>query len=179
MLLGISRLGACVRIVALQGIALGILPLVLEHEGLDIRLILFAAILVILKGGVFPWLLNRTLRDVKVQREIEPFVGYGFSILFGPAALGLCMWLSSRLAIPESTLGTKIISAAFFTMMTGLFLIITRKKASRRCWIPGARKRHFRFRRIAGAKTAADCGIGNFAGCFYGGICDGYCNVPY
>jgi hydrogenase-4 component E len=129
MLLGISRLGACVRVVALQGIALGILPLALEHGGLDVRLILFAAILVILKGGVFPWLLNRMLRDVKIQREIEPFVGYGFSILFGPAALGVCMWLSARLEIPDSAVATKIISAAFFTMMTGLFLIITRKKA--------------------------------------------------
>jgi hydrogenase-4 component E len=129
MLLGISRLGASVRIMAFQGIALGILPLALEREGLGIRLILFAAILIILKGIVFPWLLNRVLRDVKIQREIEPFVGYGFSVLFGPAALGSCMWFSSRLAFPESVAGTGIISAAFFTIMTGLFLIITRKKA--------------------------------------------------
>jgi hydrogenase-4 component E len=78
MLLGISRLGACVRIVALQGIALGILPLALDREGLSLHLILFSITLVILKGAGFPWLLNRVLRDVKAQREMEPFVGYGF-----------------------------------------------------------------------------------------------------
>jgi hydrogenase-4 component E len=39
------------------------------------------------------------------------------------------MWFSSRLAIPEATAGKGVIAAAFFTIMTGLFLIITRKKA--------------------------------------------------
>jgi hypothetical protein len=30
MLLGLSRLGACIRIVALQGVALGFLPIILS-----------------------------------------------------------------------------------------------------------------------------------------------------
>ena len=129
MLLGISRLGACVRIAAFQGIALGTLPLILDSEGPGIHLILFAGTLMTLKGVVFPILLNRALRDVKVQREIEPFVGYGFSLLFGPAALATSIWISSHLAMPAVLIRKEVISVAFFTIMTGLFLIISRKKA--------------------------------------------------
>lgn len=129
LLLGTSRLGACIRVAAVQGGALGILLLVLEAEHLSLRLVIVAVLMIILKCGVFPHLLHRTLRDLKVQREIEPFVGYGVSILFGPAALAMCIWLSMRLQLPHVAASSLVVSTAFFTIATGLFIIATRKKA--------------------------------------------------
>jgi hydrogenase-4 component E len=127
-LLGLSRLGACIRLTALQGVALGILPLALNQWNPDLHLAVFSAVLVILKGIVFPFILMRTLRELNVQREVEPFIGYGTSIGLGTAALVSCMWLSSRLPLPAA-MSALTIPVAFFTIMTGLFLIITRKKA--------------------------------------------------
>ncbi len=128
MLLGLSRLGACIRVVAIQGVALGLLPL-LDGGTLELNHVAFAATIIGLKRGLIPWMLMRTLRELNVQREIEPFVGYGKSIVLGTVALVVCIWLGSRLPLPESAASSLIVPAAFFTIMTGLFLIVSRRKA--------------------------------------------------
>ncbi|MBN1818243.1 MAG: hypothetical protein JW828_12860 [Sedimentisphaerales bacterium] len=128
-LLGVSRLGTCIRIVALQGAVLGLLPLVSSGGHVEWHLYFFSAVVVGFKGMVFPWLLRRTLKEVKAQREIEPFIGYGTSIALGTAVFVLCMWLSSRLPLPKEPPSMLIVPVAFFTIMSGLFLIISRKKA--------------------------------------------------
>ena len=42
-LLGLSRLGTCIRIVAVQGIVLGFLPLILTNWNMELHLIFFSA----------------------------------------------------------------------------------------------------------------------------------------
>jgi hydrogenase-4 component E len=128
-LLGLSRMGSCIRIVAIQGVSLGFLPLILNNWNLEIHLVLFSIVIISLKGVAFPWMLNRTLRELAIQREVEPFIGYGISIIAGTIALVTCMWLSSRLPFPEPLMSPLIVPVAFFTIMSGLFLIISRKKA--------------------------------------------------
>ncbi|MFA5239562.1 MAG: NADH-quinone oxidoreductase subunit K [Phycisphaerae bacterium] len=128
-LLGLSRLGTCIRVVAVQGVVLGLLPLLLNEWSLELHLVLFSIAIISLKGIVFPWMLRKTLRDLNTQREIEPFVGYGTSIALGTAILVICMWLSSRLPLPVAAVSKLIVPVAFFTIMSGLFLIISRKKA--------------------------------------------------
>jgi hydrogenase-4 component E len=129
MLLGLSRMGACIRIVAFQGVALGFLPLILNGWHMDVHVVLFSIVIIGLKGIVFPWMLNKTLRELSIQREVEPFIGYGISIIAGTIALVMCLWLSSRLPFPEPLMSPLIVPVAFFTIMSGLFLIISRKKA--------------------------------------------------
>jgi hydrogenase-4 component E len=128
-LLGLSRMGACIRIVAIQGVVLGFLPVILNDWSFEIHLVGFSIAIISLKGGVFPWMLNRTLRELAIQREVEPFIGYGISIIAGTAALITCLWLSSRLPFPTPVMSSLIVPVAFFTIMSGLFLIISRKKA--------------------------------------------------
>jgi hydrogenase-4 component E len=129
MLLGSSRLGVCIRVAALQGIVLGCLPLLMLAGGETIHLIFFAVVVIGLKGGVFPYLLSRTLRDLNVRREVEPFVGYGTSIILGPLVLAGCFHLGSQLPLPGMAVSSLIVPVAMFTIMTGLFLIISRRKA--------------------------------------------------
>lgn len=129
MLMGLSRLGACIRIVAIQGIALGLLPLLVEGQAVDIHSAVFAIAVIAVKGGVLPWMLMRTLGDLNTPREIEPFVGYGKSIVLGTVALVICLWLGSRLPLPDPAMPSLIVPVAFFTIMSGLFLIVSRRKA--------------------------------------------------
>jgi len=128
-LLGLSRLNACIRIVAIQGVVLGFLPLLLSGWSFEMHLVGFSIAIICLKGGIFPWMLNKTLRELAIQREVEPFIGYGISIIAGTIALIMCLWLSSRLPFPEPLMSSLIVPVAFFTIMSGLFLIISRKKA--------------------------------------------------
>lgn len=128
-LLGLSRLGACIRVAALQGVALGLLPLFLVESGPAAHQLFFSALLIGLKGIVFPWLLSVVLREIQVQREIEPFIGYGSSLALGTVFLIVSLWLGSRLPLPAQMQSGLMVPSAFFTIMSGFFLIIARKKA--------------------------------------------------
>jgi hydrogenase-4 component E len=83
VMLGSSELGGCIRVVAIQGILLGIFTLIARQDALTIRLIILGVVSMGLKGFVFPFLLARDIREAKVRREVEPFVGYAASIVVG------------------------------------------------------------------------------------------------
>jgi hydrogenase-4 component E len=113
--------------VATQGVALGILPMLIHN--FEFHILIFTVISVILKGMVFPYMLWRTLRQLNVWREDDPYVGYGMSLLAGPVALAFSYWISTRLPMPFSIHSPMLIPVAFFTLIVGLFLIVSRKKA--------------------------------------------------
>ena len=99
-----ARVGshACIRTVALQGVLLGLLPLV-RAAAADSRCrsLALAAGTVAIKGVVFPWLLLRAVREADVRREVEPLVGLHPSLLIG--MLACWRWpcaLSGRLPLP-------------------------------------------------------------------------------
>jgi hydrogenase-4 component E len=127
-LLGSSRLGTCIRIAALQGIALGFLPLLSSPGDLGTRIVLLALGGMVLKGAVFPWLLFRAIREAQVRSEVDPFVGYALSILAGIAALALSVWLGSHLPLPAAV-SSLAFPVALSTILSGLFVIVTRRKA--------------------------------------------------
>jgi len=129
MLLGSSRLGACIRTVAVQGIVVGLLPVLLNDWRLELHPVMFSVAIIALKGIIFPWMLTGTLRELKTQREIEPFIGYGISLVLGTVILMICMWLGSRLPLAGPATSSLIVPVVFFTIMSGLFLIVSRKKA--------------------------------------------------
>lgn len=128
-LIASSRMAACIVVVALQGILLGILPLLVGTDFLTARAVVLSVITVSLKGIVFPWLLLRALRTANVHREIEPLVGYTTSLLVGALLLGLSMWLGGRLPLPVPAESPLVLPLALFNLMIGLFAIVSRRKA--------------------------------------------------
>jgi hydrogenase-4 component E len=122
MLVGSSRIGVCIRFVAIQGVLLGLLPLLLHHWFL-------AGASIVIKGTVFPWLLFRAMREANVRREVEPYVGFSTSLIIGVGALGVSSWLASRLPPLAPAISPMILPVALFTMLTGLFLIVSRRQA--------------------------------------------------
>jgi hydrogenase-4 component E len=128
-LLGSSRLLACVRVVAVQGILLGMLPLLLHAGDAGVRMWLTAAASVAFKGVAFPWLLARAVREADVRREVEPIVGYTLSLAAGAAMLGASIWLARRLPLPFAVPSALIVPTALFTLAVGMFIIVSRRKA--------------------------------------------------
>jgi len=128
-LLGSSRLGMCTRVVALQGVILAATTLLTHSDAITLRVGLLALASIVLKGVAFPWLLTRAMRDAEVRREIEPLIGYIPSILLGVVVLGLSLWISGRLPLHEHHVSTLVVPVALSTILTGLILIIGRKKA--------------------------------------------------
>ncbi len=128
-LLASSRLGSSVRVVATQGVLLGLLTILAHLDALTVRIVALAIGSMALKGVVFPWLLFRALREAEVSREVEPYVGYVASLLFGVLALAASFWLSTKLPLPTVIESNVLVPTAFFSIMAGLFLIISRKRA--------------------------------------------------
>ena len=129
VMLGLSELGACIRLVAIQGILLGIFTLIAREDVLTARLIILGIVSMGLKGFVFPSLLSRDIREAKVRREMEPFVGYAASIVAGLLMLAASMWIAARFPMLSATTSSFVIPVALSTVFTGLFLIISRRKA--------------------------------------------------
>ena len=128
-LLGSSRLRVSIRLVAVQGILLGITALWggIAHLSLDGCIIGLSGIL--LKGALLPWLLGYVLRRSGARLEIEPFVGFGASMLAGVILLAMSGWLAWRVGTDRPALAPALFAVALFMLLTGLFLIVSRRKA--------------------------------------------------
>jgi hydrogenase-4 component E len=128
-LLGSARLRTCIRIVAVQGVVLGVLPLLSPGEAPLVRLVLQAAASILLKAVIFPWLLQRAVRSVAITSEVEPYVGFPLSLLAGVALLALSVVGASRLPALPASVPRLTMPAALFTVFVGLFVIVARRKA--------------------------------------------------
>ncbi|MFH1076395.1 MAG: NADH-quinone oxidoreductase subunit K [Pseudomonadota bacterium] len=126
--LGSSRLLSCIRIVAFQGVLMGLLPLVISTD-LAWHLFAQAIISTVLKGFLFPWLLIRAVREANIRREIEPFVGFTISLLSGIGIFGLSLMLSHRIPLQAGMGSSLLTPLAIMTILVGLFMIISRKTA--------------------------------------------------
>lgn len=129
LLVASSRLSACIRIVAFQGMLVGFLPLVVHTAPVAPNTIFFILATIILKGFVFPWLLFRALREANVRREVEPFVGYPVSMLVCISAFMISVWIGSRLPMPRPVFSSMVVPVSFATIFCGFFIIVSRAKA--------------------------------------------------
>ena len=73
-----SRLLHCIRLVAFQGLIIGLIPLAMWQWTTPphTELIVIAGLNIALKCVLIPYLLARTMRSAHVCRELEPLVGY-------------------------------------------------------------------------------------------------------
>jgi len=129
LLLTSARLTTCIKIAALQGLMVGLLPVAACGSVLTYRIGAIAMVIACMKGLVFPYLLSRTLRESNTIKELKPYVGYTASIFFGVLSLLASFWLDSRLHLPVAAGSGLVIPVAFSMMMTGIFLIMARRTA--------------------------------------------------
>ena len=128
-LLGSSRISACIRTVAVQAVLLGMISLLAQRGDVGLRLLLLAAVSTVIKAGILPWLLRRAVREAGVQTEVEPIVGFTTSLLLGLGLLGAALHVAGRLPLPGNDGTTFLVAVALFTIMVGLLLIVSRRKA--------------------------------------------------
>jgi hydrogenase-4 component E len=124
--LAMSRLSACIRAVAAQGLLLGVLSLVVEGAW-SVHGIGLALGTIAVKAVLLPWFLRWAIREASVRREVEPLVGYMASFLLGAAALVVSFAVAARLPPTES--GPLLVPVALATLIIGLVVLITRTKA--------------------------------------------------
>lgn len=127
--LGTSRLPLLIRAVAVQGVLLGLAPLLLEQGSLSWQLIFITVVTVAGKGIIIPWLLNRAMRTANIARELTPYIQYIPSLLLGASATIAAVILAQYLPLLPEHAGTLHVPGAMALIFTGFILLIGRTKA--------------------------------------------------
>ena len=126
MMAASSRLMHCIKIVVLQGLLLGLLPLLLGH--IETSHLIAAIVNISIKGIALPYLLVTAIKKADVCRELEPLVGYSTSLVIVLFFFAVSFWLGTKLPAEESYLQLAT-PTAVATMLTGLFMVMARRKA--------------------------------------------------
>ena len=123
-----SRLPSVIRAAAMQGMILGVLPLLIAHE-FQWMVTLVAIATVVVKGFVIPSLLRRALRAANIDREVQPLIGFVPSLLLGAAATLGAIGLANALPLLPEHAKSLLVPGAFATVVCGFLLLMGRAKA--------------------------------------------------
>ena len=126
--LGTSRLPALIRVAALQGMVLGIMPLLIENEW-RVMVLVIAVATVFMKGIVIPSLLRRAMRTANIDRDLNPLIGFLPSLLLGAAGMIGAVVLARRLPLLPEHGESLLVAGSLASVLTGLLLLIGRSKA--------------------------------------------------
>lgn len=128
-LLAAERQRLCIRLIAVQGCILGIIPLIAVSGSIDLHLVGVAAIFLGVKGVILPLLLLRTHKKLPPPPPVNAYVGNTACVLFGVCGYAFSLWFGSRLGAVANPLLAVVFPSAFATIFAGLLLIVTRRKA--------------------------------------------------
>jgi len=126
--LGTGRILSIIKIVAAQGVILGVLPL-LMHGHLTASVVATSVATVALKGFIIPAMMNKALRDVRIKREVEPLLGLLPSTILGALAIGITFLAFANTDSGISGGASLIIPTSISTVIVGFILLTTRFKA--------------------------------------------------
>jgi hydrogenase-4 component E len=125
-----NRLITLVRIMAVQGIMVSLLPLLLEHHSrMGSGGLIFFQVMILIKGVLIPGLLYFALKRIAIKREIEPIVGYHASLFVGLIIILLSVFITDRLHLSLPVGHELLLTTAITTMSAGFFLMMSRRKA--------------------------------------------------
>ncbi len=125
-----NSLGTLVKIMAVQGVMVSLLPLLLEHHSsMGSGGLIFFQIMILIKGVLIPGLLYIALKRISIRREIEPIIGYHASLFAGLIIILLSVFITDKLHLSMPPGHELLLMTAITTMSAGFFLMMSRRKA--------------------------------------------------
>jgi hydrogenase-4 component E len=126
--LGSSRLPSVVRVMASQGVVLGLLPLVIERD-FHWLVAVVGLLTIAVKGIVIPNLLLRAMRAANIEREVEPIIGFVPSLLLGAVGTIAAVAVAHKLPLLPEHVDTLLVPGSLASIFTGFVLLVGRVKA--------------------------------------------------
>ena len=127
-LLATERQRLCIRLLAVQGVVLGLLPLLGDIAPLTWHLLAMTAIFLGIKAVALPYILRRCHAALPQEPPLTPHIGYNRSVLAGALGCAFSLWLAARLPVPANPLFLVFFAPAITTVLAGLIIIIARRK---------------------------------------------------
>jgi len=117
-----------IRLFAIQSLFLAGIATVVASAHHASHVYVVAALTIIGKVLFLPWLLNRLVRRIQITQEIEPLLDAPTSMLVC-GGLTLLGYIVARPFTSLERLGNNTLAVAITLLLTGLFLMINRRKA--------------------------------------------------
>jgi hydrogenase-4 component E len=123
-----NRINKAIQIAVIQGVILGVLPLTMGLWRIP-HIVLMSAAAVAVKGWLIPYLFRRAMQQVKIDREVGPYIGYSASLVLCALGTGLSLVLAHNLPLKLGTPNPLFVPASLATLLTGFLLLVSRRKA--------------------------------------------------
>jgi hydrogenase-4 component E len=123
------QLRTLVGLLSLQGAALAAIPVIIGLHLSDPTLVGVGAAVLVLRGGILPWLVRRMLPGERSSGDSESFVNVTASLLAVALLTGLAYAVSQPIVALAPSPATRAAPVAIAVVLTGLFILITRRRA--------------------------------------------------
>lgn len=129
LMVGQQSLFTTIRLYGMQSLLLAAVAVSMAISGARPHLLVMAALTVAFKGVAIPLFLMRVVDRVGIHREIEPFLSVPASLLACLALTVVGYQVSTGFPQGVAGLTHHVLAIGLSTLLIGLFLMITRKKA--------------------------------------------------
>ncbi|MBI1796442.1 MAG: hydrogenase [Candidatus Eisenbacteria bacterium] len=123
-----DRLSTCIRIMAAQGVLLGLLPFA-SGAAIGVHTVVLSLGTIAIKSIVLPRVLSWAIREAEVRRELEPSIGPIGMVVLGLVAVGVAFGVATRLPHAGATVLPGLVPVSLASLMMGFVVLTTRRKA--------------------------------------------------
>jgi len=126
-ILWLASIRSVIRMAAAQGVALGLVAVVLGVHLHDVGLIAAAAVVLVVKGVLIPVLLGRA-SGVPGSRESRPLVNVPASLVASAALIVLAFVTGRSVARFVGTTAGSLVPIGIATLLIGFFVLVARRR---------------------------------------------------
>jgi hydrogenase-4 component E len=128
-MLGQRRILSLIHLYTLQGLTLVSANLVLGFVTADIHLYISAALTLLLKVGLIPWILYRLVQRLNVKTDVEPLLNIPATLLMGIVLVIIAFNVASPISQFASSVARGTLGIALACVLLSFMMMITRAKA--------------------------------------------------
>ena len=126
--LWLASIRSVIRVVAIQGIALGLVAVVLGIHHHDVGLFAAAVVVVVVKGVAIPILLVRASGGDSGSRESRPLVNVPASLVASAALIVVAFVTGRGVARYVGTSAGALVPVGLATLLIGFFVLVARRR---------------------------------------------------
>lgn len=123
------RILSLIHLYTLQGLTLVSANLVLGFVTADVHLYISAALTLVLKVGLIPWILYRLVQRLNVKTDVEPLLNIPATLLIGIVLVIIAFNVASPISQLASSVARGTLGIALACVLLSFMMMITRAKA--------------------------------------------------
>jgi hydrogenase-4 component E len=123
------RILSLIHLYTLQGLTLVSANVILGYVTADVHLYISAALTLVLKVGLIPWILYRLVRRLNVKTDVESLLNIPATLLIGIVLVIVAFNVASPISQLASSVARGTLGIALACVLLSFMMMITRSKA--------------------------------------------------